>query len=80
MSFTTADVTATAGSDYVATSGTATIAIGQTSTSVSVTINGDTTYEPDETFNLVLSAPANSVLGTATAASTIKTTTLRRRR
>ena len=52
IEFTTADGTATAGSDYVAASGTATIAEGATSTTVAVTINGDTTSEAAETFFL----------------------------
>src|SRR5205085_812459 len=56
VSFTvnTADGTtnpATAGSDYVAiVNGSGNIASGNTSTTVSVTVNGDTTNEPNETF------------------------------
>ncbi len=50
IAFTTADGTATAGSDYVANSGTATIAQGATSTTVSIVVNGDTVSEPNETF------------------------------
>ncbi len=50
IAFTTADGTATAGSDYVANNGTATIAEGATSTTVSIVVNGDTVSEPNETF------------------------------
>jgi len=59
VNYATADGTATAGSDYQATSGTLNFAAGQASQTVSVTINGDTTVEPDETFSVNLSAPTN---------------------
>src|SRR5262249_26832683 len=49
VDYATADGTAAAGSDYAATSGTLTFAPGQTSKTVTVTVNGDTTFEPDET-------------------------------
>ncbi len=49
----TADGTATAGSDYVASSlSNETIAAGATSKTFAVTLNGDTTTEPDETFTV----------------------------
>jgi subtilisin family serine protease len=52
----TANGTATAGSDYVASSlAGQVIAAGQTSKSFSVTINGDATIEPNETFLVNLS-------------------------
>ena len=53
--YATMDVSATEGQDYVATSGTATIAAGSTSTSVAVTVNGDTDEENDESLLLLLS-------------------------
>jgi hypothetical protein len=64
--FSTADGTATAGSDYTAVSGTATFAAGSANGAtfpVSVTILGDTDVEAPETFSLVLSNPAGAVLG-----------------
>ncbi|WP_417375975.1 Calx-beta domain-containing protein [Gimesia maris] len=45
----------TDGSDFVATSGTGTITAGQTSTTVTVQVNGDTTVELEEQFLLELS-------------------------
>ena len=55
----TEDGTATAGSDYVATSGTASVSTtpvlgGSASTEVTVDVIGDTAAERDETFRLVL--------------------------
>jgi sugar lactone lactonase YvrE len=60
VDFATSDGTATAGSDYVANSGTLTFAPGATSASVNVSINGDTTIEPNETFTLTLSNSTNA--------------------
>ena len=51
LTYATADGTATAGSDYVAQpTGTASFAAGDLTKTISVTINGDTSVEPDETF------------------------------
>jgi predicted extracellular nuclease len=56
IDFATADGSATAGDDYAAASGTLTFAAGGAlSQQVSVTINGDTAFEGDETFRLDLS-------------------------
>jgi Ca2+-binding RTX toxin-like protein len=55
FSYTTVDVTALAGSDYVAQAGQVTIPVGQTSATINVTINGDTIFEPNEEFGLTLS-------------------------
>src|SRR4029077_6668463 len=52
IDYTTADGTATAGEDYVATSGTANFSPGTTTQSVSVTVNSDSESEPSETFFL----------------------------
>jgi hypothetical protein len=71
VAYATADGTATAGSDYTATSGSLVFAPGETSKTISVPIVGDTTVEPDETFNITLSSPVNAVLGSATASGTI---------
>jgi hypothetical protein len=51
VDYATADGTATAASgDYVAQVGILTFAPGVTSLTISVPVNGDTTFEPDETF------------------------------
>jgi hypothetical protein len=69
--YATANVSATAGTDYVAATGTATFNPGATSTVVNVTINGDTGFELDETFQLNLSAPVNASLADAQAIGSI---------
>jgi len=54
FSYVTMDGTATAGSDYTTTYGSATIPAGQTSTTVSVPIIGDLVPEPDRIFQVKL--------------------------
>ena len=66
VNYTTADQTATAGSDYLAASGSVDftlddIANGIVQKSVFVTVFGDTNIEPDETFSVALSLPAMSL-------------------
>jgi hypothetical protein len=63
----TADGTATAGSDYVAASGTATFAAGATSATITVIVNGDAAWESDETFSILLSSPTGLTLGASSA-------------
>lgn len=70
--FATSDDTATTeDDDYVAKSGTVTFAPGETTRNVTVTINGDTTVESDETFTVTLSAATNTTITTDTATATI---------
>jgi sugar lactone lactonase YvrE len=71
VSFTTANGTATAGSDYTATSGTLTFAPGVTSQTISVTINGDVTTENNETFFVNLSSALNAVISDSQGLGTI---------
>jgi chitinase len=71
VSYATADGTALAGSDYVATSGTLTFAPGVTSQSVTVPIIGDRVAEPTETFRLVFSNSVGATLSTVQATGTI---------
>ena len=60
VNFATADGTATGGSDYVAQpTSTLSFAAGDLTKTVSVTINGDTTVEPNETFFVNLSNATN---------------------
>lgn len=58
----TANLTATAGADYVAFSGTLTFNPGETSKNTSITINTDGINEFDETFAVNLSTPTNASL------------------
>jgi Ca2+-binding RTX toxin-like protein len=55
VDYTTANGTATAGSDYKAKSGTLTLATNETSKNITVAIIGDTTLETNETFFVNLS-------------------------
>ncbi|WP_369915231.1 putative Ig domain-containing protein [Xanthomonas sp. NCPPB 3005] len=71
VNFATADGTATAGSDYVARSGTLTFAPGVTAQGVAITVNGDTAVEPNETFNVGLSGASNASIARATGTGTI---------
>jgi aryl-phospho-beta-D-glucosidase BglC (GH1 family) len=64
--YATADGTATAGSDYVATSGTLTFAPGETVKTVAVTVIGDTVAEGNETVFLDLTGPDGTVRATGT--------------
>jgi len=67
VAYASSNGTATAGSDFVATQGTLSFAPGQTTKTVPVTINGDTTIELTEDFFLNLSNPTNATLTTAKA-------------
>ena len=71
VNFATADGTATAGSDYVAASGTLTFNPGDTSKTLTVLVNGDTVVEPDETFFVNLSAPTNATIAVSQGVGTI---------
>lgn len=72
VNFATTDGTATASGDYAATSGTLRFAPGETSKAVQIAINGDTIYEPDETFTVALSNPVNATIAVGTATGTIE--------
>lgn len=71
VNYATSDGNATAGEDYVATSGELTIAAGDTSATIAVAINGDTEFEPSESFSLLLSQASNAVITDATGQATI---------
>jgi uncharacterized repeat protein (TIGR01451 family) len=62
VSYATADVTATAGQDYIATAGQLTFAPGVSTQTVSVAVLDDTLAEFTETFRLQLSSPTNAAL------------------
>lgn len=69
--YATSNGNASAGSDYVAASGSLVFSAGQTSRTAAVTIRGDTLVEVDETFSLTLAAPTNATLADGTATGTI---------
>jgi hypothetical protein len=71
VQYATANVTATAGQDYVQTTGTVTIPAYTDSWSFSVPITNDATPEPSETFSVALSNPVNAVIGDGDAIVTI---------
>ena len=63
VNFATADNTATiANNDYVSTSGTLTFNPGETSKTITVQVNGNTTIEPNETFYVNLSNASNATI------------------
>jgi sugar lactone lactonase YvrE len=57
--------TATSGTDFVASSGTLSFASGELTKTITVSVNGDTTVEPDETFTV------NAVNGTQTVSGVV---------
>ncbi|MGB0132686.1 Calx-beta domain-containing protein [Dokdonella sp.] len=65
VSYVTVDESAIAGSDYRATFGTLTIPAGFTSAFASVDVFGDTAFETDESFRLMLFDPVASTVGPA---------------
>jgi Calx-beta domain/FG-GAP-like repeat len=81
VDYTTADFTpdeeywygpgATAGSDYIANSGTLTIPAGDTSATITVLVNGDRNGEYDESFWVNLSNPSNGQFSSSQAIGTI---------
>src|SRR6266480_4102615 len=60
VNFATANNTATAGSDYVANSGSLTFLSGESTKTVTVQVNGDTASEPNETFFVNLSGASGA--------------------
>jgi CSLREA domain-containing protein len=69
--FQTANGTATAGSDYVSRSSSTIVQAGQTAKTISVTVNGDITVEPDETFFLNLTFVGNGIAADSQGLGTI---------
>jgi hypothetical protein len=71
VSYATADLTASAGSDYASSAGTLNFSPGQTTKLALVQINGDTKHETNETFALTLSSPSGVTLGGSDGSETI---------
>jgi parallel beta-helix repeat protein len=73
VSYTTADRTATAGSDYTTSAGTLNFADGEASKTIVIPITDDAIYEGNETFTVQLMDPTN---GATIAAPGITTVTI----
>ncbi|MBP3957086.1 autotransporter-associated beta strand repeat-containing protein [Gemmata sp. G18] len=71
VAYTTADGTATAGTDYTPVSGTLTFAPGETTQTVTVFVTGDTATEADETFRVVLASPVSATIAAGSGTGTI---------
>ena len=71
VAYTTADGTATAGTDYTPVSGTLTFAPGVTTQTVTVFVTGDTATEADETFRVVLASPVSATIAAGSGTGTI---------
>lgn len=72
VDYATSNGTATAGSDYVAKSGTLQFDPGVSSQQLSITVNGDMVMEPDETLNVTLSGAVNGLIGDGVGMVTIQ--------
>jgi hypothetical protein len=71
VNYATADGSATADSDYQLTSGTLTFNPGQTTQTILVPVNGDTTFEQNETFVVNLTTPTNATFSDSQGQATI---------
>lgn len=71
VNYATASGSATAGSDYQATSGTLTFVPGETSKTITILVNGDRLPEPNETFFVNLSSPTNATITDGQGVGTI---------
>jgi T1SS-143 domain-containing protein len=72
VGYATSNGTATAGSDYTATSGTLTFAPGVTSQTVTVAITNDTPFESAETFNVNLTTVTEATIADNLGIGTIR--------
>ena len=71
VSWSTTAGTAAAGGDYAVSSGTVSFAPGATTAQVTVALAGDTTWEPSETFLVVLASPSGLPLTRDYAVATL---------
>ena len=71
VNYTTANGTATAGTDYTASSGVVTFPAGTTVQTITVPVIGETAIESDETFTVTLDTPTNATLSRSVATGTI---------
>ena len=71
FTFATADGSARAGTDYLATNGTVTLSPGQTNVAIPVTVIGNPLYELNKIFYLSISSASNAYIVKDTAVATI---------
>ncbi len=71
VNYATASGTATAGADFIGTSGTLFFAAGETTQTFTVSILDDPTFENSESFTLLLSGAVNATIADATGIGTI---------
>jgi hypothetical protein len=72
VSFATLAGSATEGIDYEKASGVVEFAPGETTRSIELHVIGDSVFEDDETFSIVLSDPVNAVIATPSATVVIE--------
>lgn len=71
VNFATSNGSATAGTDYVASTGTVTFPSNSVSQTIAVLVNGDAIFENDETINLNLTNPTGATIAQGFAVGTI---------
>ncbi len=71
VGYNTANGSATAGSDYTASSGTLSFAPGETTKTLTVAITNDATYEGLENYSVNLNTPVNASIATGTVSTGI---------
>src|SRR6266540_465082 len=71
VAFATASGSAIGGLDFAPTNGTAQFSAGQTNQTLRVAVLGDTLFEGNESFSILLSAPVNATLARTTATAVI---------
>jgi len=71
VNYSTTNGTGSAGSDYVAQSGTLTFDPGETLKNIIIQVTGDTALEPNETFFVNLSGASNAVIAISQGTGTI---------
>ncbi len=69
VAYTTANGTATAGSDYTAKTGILTFGAGVSTQNITIATTNDTVVEGPETFTVTLSSPTGATLGATTVAT-----------
>ena len=71
VDFATADGTASSPSDYATASGTVNFLATETSQTITVLVEGDTTFEPNETFAVTLSGEVGATISDGSGLGTI---------